>query len=237
MIVIPAIDIIDGHCVRLKQGDFDQQTTYKNDPVELAIQYEESGASRIHIVDLDAARRKGDNKDIIFEIGKQTNLKVQTGGGIDSAEKIEAYLEAGLDALIIGSAAVKKREEVKGWMRSFGEDRFIIGADIYKNKIAIDAWNKVSGEDIADFVDDYVSAGASTFLCTDIQKDGMLEGTSNDLYNGLMGRFPDMKLIASGGVSSIEDIEELKRMNMYACVVGKALFENRISLDELFTTP
>ena len=237
MIVIPAIDIIDGQCVRLKQGDFDRQTTYKKDPVELAIEYERSGASHIHIVDLDAARRKGDNKDIIFEIGKQTNLRIQTGGGIDSAEKIEAYLKSGVNALIIGSAAVKHRDKVKGWINTFGEEKFIIGADIYKNKIAIDAWNKVSGEDISDFVDDYMKAGASTFLCTDIQKDGMLEGTSNDLYNDLMLRFPGMKLIASGGVSSIEDIEELKRMNMYACVVGKALFENKISLEELFTTP
>ncbi|MFT4535118.1 MAG: phosphoribosylformimino-5-aminoimidazole carboxamide ribotide isomerase [Saprospiraceae bacterium] len=234
MIRIPAIDIINGTCVRLTKGEFDQSTMYNTDPVEIAKKYEKAGAKKIHIVDLDAARGIRSNKEIIYQIAEETNLEVQTGGGIKSKDQIESFFEHGVQAVIIGSKAVSDRDEVKSWIKHYGGNRIIIGADVRNRKIAIDGWLSTSEEDISDFILDYTISGADTFLCTDIQKDGMLEGTSNTLYNLLRVKFPDVKLIASGGVSCMEDLELLEEMEMYACVIGKALFENRIDLNRLF---
>lgn len=234
MIRIPAIDLINSTCVRLTKGEFDKSTMYNTDPVEIAKKYEGAGASSIHIVDLDAARGIGDNKKIIFDILKKTNLKVQTGGGIKTKDHVEDFLSKGIDSVIIGSAAQKKRDEVKKWIADFGSDKIIIGADVRNHKIAVDGWLSTSEEHIVDFIFEYKLAGAERFLCTDIQKDGTLEGTSNDLYRNLMSKFPGMKLIASGGVSCLEDLILLENMDVYACVIGKALFENKIPLAKLF---
>jgi len=234
MIRIPAIDLINSTCVRLTKGDFDKSTTYNTDPLEIAKKYEDAGAKSIHIVDLDAARRTGSNKDVIFKIQKETGLKVQTGGGIKSEAQVEEFFNNGIESVIIGSAALSKRDEVKKWISNYGNEKIIIGADVRNNRIAVDGWLSTSEENIVDFIFDYKLAGAKKFLCTDIQKDGMLEGTSNQLYRNLMSKFPDLELIASGGVSCLEDLVKLEAMNMYACVIGKALFENRISLSKLF---
>jgi len=234
MIRIPAIDLIDGRCVRLTKGEFDKSIYYNEDPILLAKKYQDAGAERIHIVDLDAARGAGSNQNVIFSVEKETNLKIQTGGGIRTVDQIDAFLSAGIDSVILGSVAQKEREKVRKWISDFGSDRIIIGADVRNNKIAVDGWLSTSEEHITDFIVYYLGAGAKTFLCTDIQKDGMLQGTSNQLYTNLMNKFPDLQLIASGGVSSLQDLELLEDMNMYACVIGKALFENRISLNDLF---
>ncbi len=234
MIRIPAVDLINGRCVRLTKGEFDKQKVYDVDPLETAKKYEDAGAKRIHIVDLDAARNAGNNKNVIFSIQKETNLEVQTGGGIRSVDQIKTYLDAGINALILGSVAQKEREKVRTWISDWGSERIIIGADVRNNQIAVDGWLSTSEEDITDFIQYYLNAGAKTFLCTDIQKDGMLQGTSNALYQNLMSTFPNAQLIASGGVSSLEDLELLEQMNMYACVIGKALFEGRILIDQLF---
>ncbi len=234
MIRIPAIDIINGTCVRLTKGEFDQSTKYNTDPVEIAKKYEKAGAKRIHIVDLDAARGLKSNKEIIFEITKQTDLEVQTGGGIKSKEQIDSFLSQGVKSVIIGSSAVSHRKEVKSWLEEYGGDKIIIGADVRNNRIAVDGWLSTSEEDITEFILEYSNAGATRFLCTDIQKDGMLEGTSNVLYTQLKSKFPKLNFIASGGVSSLKDLEVLDSMGMYACVIGKALFENKIELSRLF---
>jgi len=234
MIRIPAIDIINGTCVRLTKGEFDQTTMYNTDPVEIAKKYENAGAKKIHIVDLDAARGLKSNQDIIFEIARQTNLVIQTGGGIKTKEQLDTFFSNGINAVIIGSRAVSDRPEVKSWINEYGGEKIIIGADVRNNKIAVDGWLSTSEEDITEFIIDYVNAGAQTFLCTDIQKDGMLEGTSNILYKELRYKFPATNFIASGGVSSLEDLKVLETMDMYACVIGKALFENKIELNRLF---
>ncbi|MEM9545896.1 MAG: 1-(5-phosphoribosyl)-5-[(5-phosphoribosylamino)methylideneamino]imidazole-4-carboxamide isomerase [Bacteroidota bacterium] len=234
MIRIPAIDLINGRCVRLTKGEFDKKKIYDLDPLETAKKYEAYGAKRIHIVDLDAARNVGTNRDVIFSIRKETNLEVQTGGGILTVDQIKLFLDEGVSSLILGSIAQKEREKVRKWISDFGSEQLIIGADVRNDRIAVDGWLNTSEENITDFVNYYLSAGATTFLCTDIQKDGMLQGTSNTLYKNLISKFPKAQLIASGGVSSIEDLELLEDMQMYACVIGKALFEYRISLDQLF---
>ena len=234
MIRIPAIDLINSTCVRLTKGEFDKSTFYNTNPVEIAKKYEDAGAEFIHIVDLDAARGTSSNKKIIFDIQRETNLKVQTGGGIRTRDQLEDFLNAGIHSVIVGSTALKEREEVKKWISDFGYEKVIIGADVRNKKIAVDGWLSTSEENIEDFIFEYKQAGATRFLCTDIQKDGMLEGTSNLMYRNLMGKFPDLELIASGGVSCMRDLELLEEMDMYACVIGKALFENRIPLNLLF---
>lgn len=234
MIRIPAIDIINGTCVRLTKGEFDQSTVYNTDPIEIAKKYEAAGAKNIHIVDLDAARGIKSNKKIIFRIANETSLDVQTGGGIKSEGQIEDFFSNGIKSVIIGSLAQKERSLVKSWVKNYGANEIIIGADVRNRKIAIDGWLSTSEEDITDFILDYSLAGATTFLCTDIQKDGMLQGTSNALYKSLLAKFPDIKLIASGGVSSIGDLQKLEEMDIHSCVIGKALFENRIDLSRLF---
>ena len=237
MIRIPAIDLLNGTCVRLTKGEFDKSTIYPTDPVEVAKKYEKAGAKYIHIVDLDAARGTGNNQKIVFDIQRFTKLKIQTGGGIKSEEQIESFFKNGIHSVIIGSVAQKNREKVKKWISTYGSNRIIIGADVRNKKIAVDGWLRTSEENITDFILDYKSAGAKKFLCTDIQKDGMLNGTSNLLYINLMSKFPDIQLIASGGVSSLGDLEILEGMDIYACVIGKALFENRIAIDKLYHKP
>ena len=234
MIRIPAIDLINGTCVRLTKGEFDQTTKYNLDPVEIAKKYERAGAKNLHIVDLDAARGSGENTRIIQQVLQETNLKIQIGGGIKTEEQVAAWLEKGISAVIIGSAALSRREEVKRWIKKYGSERIIIGADVRNHKIAVDGWMSTSDENITDFMIEYIQAGARTFLCTDIQKDGTLSGTSNTLYRMLIAKFPTINLIASGGVANVENLHTLEEMNVYACVIGKALFEQRIDLKTLF---
>ena len=234
MIRIPAIDIINGTCVRLTKGEFDKSTRYNTDPILVAKRYEDGGATHLHVVDLDAARGLRNNYEIIVDILHQTNLKVQIGGGIKERGTIDFFMTEGADAVVIGSLALTKREVVKNWVSDFGSDKIIIGADVRNRYVATDGWLSTSEEDISDFIYDYMKDGAIRFLCTDIQKDGMLQGTANALYVNLVSKFEGIQLIASGGVSGMEDIHALEAIGVHSCVIGKALFERRISLTELY---
>jgi len=235
MIRIPAIDIINGTCVRLTKGEFDQSTTYNTDPLEIAKKYQLHGAEAIHIVDLDAARGIKSNKQIIFDIAEQTKLKIQVGGGIKTDEHVDEMFDKGVDAVIIGSLAQYDRPKVKSWIAKHGADKIILGADVRNRKIAVDGWLSTSDEDVTDFILDYTSAGGERFLCTDIQRDGTLQGSATSLYTSLVAKFPEIKLIASGGVADMDDIYALEKIGMHSVVIGKALFENKIELSKLFS--
>jgi len=234
MIKIPAIDIIEGKVVRLTKGDFDQQKTYSDNILTLAKAYEAAGARQLHIIDLDAARGKADNRDLVYEVIKSTTLSVQLGGGIRNETVLKECFDNGVAACIIGSLAVKDKTTLISWIKKYGADRIIIGADVREEYIATDGWLETSDLHINEFVEHYKRNEARRFLCTDISLDGTLEGTSNELYKSLMNRFPDLEFIASGGVSSMEDLVALESMGMYGVVIGKALLENRVDLKSLY---
>jgi len=234
MIKIPAIDIIDGQVVRLTKGDFDQQTSYGTDAVGIAQAYEAAGASKLHVIDLDAARGRPANAELIKSIAAKTSLQVQVGGGVRSEKDIESYLAAGLAAVIIGSRALSHKEDVVGWVKEYGADRIIIGADVRNQNIAVDGWYNTSDINIRAFVAYYMERGADQFLCTDIVRDGTLTGPADVLYSSLISLFPSIKLIASGGVADLKDLARLESQGLYAAVIGKALLEGRITADQLY---
>lgn len=234
MKIIPAIDIIDGKCVRLTKGDYAKQTTYNNSPLEIAINYEKCGFKYLHLVDLDGAKAgKVINLETLKIICSQTNLMVDFGGGIKTEADLIAVLDAGAKQVTIGSLAVKNKNLFKKWIEKYGAETFILGADVNDLKISINAWLETSSIDLFDFIDEYYQLGIRTILCTDISKDGMLEGPSFDLYLQIMEKFPDIDLIASGGVSSIEDVYQLKENKIPSVVIGKAIYENKITLSDL----
>lgn len=241
--IFPAIDIINGQCVRLTEGKLSEQTKYTISPLEMAIKYQKAGAKFLHIVDLDAALNQGSNLDIITIICKNTDLEIQVGGGIKSAEQIKSLLNIGVKQVIIGSMAVKNKSLVKSWIKTFGNDRIIIGADTINGHIAINGWKKISNDRIEDFISSYSNIremGLSpksetfTFLVTEISRDGKLQGADLDLYKKLQHKFPNIKFIVSGGVSSMEEIQKFNSLNMYAVIVGKAIYEDRIAISKLF---
>jgi phosphoribosylformimino-5-aminoimidazole carboxamide ribotide isomerase len=233
--IYPAIDIINGQCVRLTKGDYDSVKVYDSDPIEMSKRFEDAGAKYIHVVDLDAAKNpENNNRKLIAEIIQSTGLLVQTGGGIRQEADVIELLDIGADRLIIGSVAVTKRDEVYDWISNFGGNRIVIGADVKDRMIATHGWLKVSDEKISDFIESYMEYGASTFLCTDISRDGMLSGSSIDLYTELMQKFPDINLLASGGVTSIDEVETLKKMGMEGIIIGKAIYEGKIQVSDLF---
>jgi phosphoribosylformimino-5-aminoimidazole carboxamide ribotide isomerase len=234
MTIIPAIDLIDGQCVRLTKGDYDTKKVYNTDPLEVAKHFEENGFTRLHLVDLDGAKAgKVINLSVLESICNNTQLQVDFGGGIKTDEDLEKVLNAGAFQVTIGSLAVKDPAKVKEWISKFGADRIILGADVKDRRIAVSGWLETSAIDLFDFIEDYYSCGIRNVLCTDISKDGMLEGPAFELYSELMKRFTDLKLIASGGVSGIEDVRKLKDLGIPAVVIGKAIYEGRISLREL----
>lgn len=234
-IILPAIDIINGQCVRLTEGDPEQQTSYKMSPVHRAETYKNHGATHVHIVDLDAALSQGNNISTIQEIINNTDLKVEIGGGIKTKAQVEQWLDLGAWRVIIGSAAVKNPREVKSWIQDFGADKIVIGADTKNDEIMVQGWQATSHIKLNDFIADYVGSGAQKFLCTDITKDGKLEGSSIELYRSLMKQFSTADFIASGGVSSLDEIRDLKQMKVESIIVGKAIFESAIDLNELFS--
>lgn len=234
MIIVPAIDIIDGKCVRLTKGDYSRQTNYLKTPVELAIKYEELGFKRLHLVDLDGAKDgKVVNLKTLQQICIETNLNVDFGGGIKTENELNKVFEAGAKQVTIGSLAVKNKNLFKKWIYRYGADKFILGADVHGTKISTDAWKETSTIDLFDFIEEYQEIGIQTILCTDISKDGMLQGPSFDLYEEIIRKFPKINLIASGGVSSILDLEKLKAKKIPSVVIGKAIYENKISLEDL----
>lgn len=233
--LIPAIDLIDGACVRLQQGDFSKKTVYDTHPTTVARHLERLGFRRLHLVDLDGAKmRRLCNIRVLQDIKKHTGLKVDFGGGICSEADIETIFSAGAEMVTIGSMAAENPELVADWIKRYGAEKFIIGADVYKGEIAIHGWYKTSNMPLTDFIDFYTTLGVRKILCTDIARDGMLNGPSTELYQSIMQRYPELHLIASGGVAGNEDIEMLDRKGIPAVVFGKALYEKRIQPERLF---
>lgn len=231
---IPAIDIIDGKCVRLSQGKYDSQKVYNENPVEVAKEFEAYGISRLHVVDLDgAASHHVVNYRVLDRIASQTSLIIDFGGGVKSDEDLVIAFDNGAQMVTLGSIAVKQPELFCQWLEKYGEEKIILGADVKDNKIAISGWKEESTQELMPFLKNYIEKGINKVLCTDISRDGMLEGPSTPLYKDIMVAFPDIHLIASGGVSSIDDILKLHESGIPAVVVGKALYEGKISLREL----
>ena len=234
MRIIPAIDIIDGKCVRLSQGDYAQKTVYNENPLEVAKQFEDAGLRHLHLVDLDGAKaRKVVNWKVLEAIVANTGLNVDFGGGLRTTEDVRKVLESGAAQITAGSIAVSDRETVLQWLTEFGAERIILGADAKDGRIATHGWLDDSGLDVLRFIDDYHRAGIRYVVCTDIAKDGMLQGPSTELYQHILAANKDVSLIASGGVSSIQDLRELKAAGLEAAIVGKAIYEGRITLKEL----
>ena len=232
--LIPAIDIINGQCVRLTKGDYNQKKVYNNNPVEVAIHFEELGFKRLHVVDLDGAKSKHIvNDGVLKEITKATNLVVDFGGGIKTKDDIEKAFEAGASMVTVGSVAVTNRQLFLDWIEIYGAERLILGADVRNGKISINGWKEDSSEELLPFLKHYVDKGVKNVLCTEISKDGTLQGPAIDLYKDIMKAYPDMHLIASGGVSSNDDITDLNKAGIPAVVFGKAFYEGKIDIKSL----
>ena len=233
MRIIPAIDIIDGKCVRLSQGDYDTKKIYNENPLEVAKEFEDYGIEYLHLVDLDGAKSKQIiNYKILELIASKTNLKVDFGGGIKADDDIRIAFECGANQLTGGSIAVQNPTLFQEWISQFGSDKIILGADAKDRKIATHGWLETSELDVIDFIKEYKAKGIDYVICTDIAKDGMLQGTSNELYTEILAA-ADVKLIASGGVSSIDDLIKVKELGCEGAILGKAIYEERISLRDL----
>ncbi len=232
--LIPAIDLIDGKCVRLTKGDYDSKKVYNEDPVAQAKEFEKLGFKRLHIVDLDGAKSKHIvNNAVLKAITEATELTVDFGGGIKTEEDIRKAFEAGADMVTVGSVAVTQPELFLSWLDTFGAERIILGADVRNGKVSINGWKEDSTEDLLPFLKTYIEYGVKNVLCTEISKDGTLAGPAVELYEKLMAEYPQINLIASGGVSNVEDIVELNAKGIPAVVFGKAYYEERITATAL----
>jgi phosphoribosylformimino-5-aminoimidazole carboxamide ribotide isomerase len=234
MQIIPAIDLIDGKCVRLTEGDYAQKKIYNEDPLEVAKAFEGIGLMRLHLVDLDGAKA-GEvvNWKVLEKIANQTSLKIDFGGGIKKEATLKTVLDTGAAYATIGSLAVNNRPLFEEWIEGYGARVFMLGADVFEEKIAIGGWLKKTNIDVFEFMQSYINKGVTQMFCTDIQKDGKLEGPSVELYQKIIAQFPSLYFIASGGVSNMQDLIELKNIGCSAAIVGKAIYENRITLVEL----
>lgn len=234
MKIIPAIDIIDGKCVRLSKGDYSSKKIYNENPLEIARMFEDHGFEYLHMVDLDGAKSgKVVNNKVLERIAGSTKLKIDFGGGIKSHEDIKKVFESGARQVTIGSIAVQDPDLMSSWIKQYGAGKIILGADVKDLFIATNGWLEISRYSLFLFLEEYYNQGIRTVLCTDISKDGMLEGPSFELYNIIMKQFMDLDLIASGGISCIEDVIRLKSEGIPSVVIGKAIYENRIDLHEL----
>ena len=233
--LIPAIDLIDGQCVRLTKGDYSTRKTYNEDPVAVAREFESYGFKRLHVVDLDGARSKHVvNHKVLERIAASTSgLVIDFGGGIKSDEDLVIAFDNGAQMVTLGSVAVKHPELFDKWLGMYGSEKIILGADTKNGKIAVDGWKEESTQELMPFLADYINKGVKKVLCTDISRDGMLEGPSVNLYKQIMEAHPELHLIASGGVSRLDDILALEAAGIPAVVFGKALYEGRITLKEL----
>ena len=234
MEIIPAIDIIDGKCVRLTQGDYAQKTIYNENPLEVAKEFEAIGIKRLHLVDLDGAK-KGEvvNLQVLEKIAGDTNLVIDFGGGIKTEQALNSVFNAGADLATIGSLAVKEPELFYSWIKKYSADKFLLGADVKNEKIAVGGWLETTELSVFDFIADYLKRDLKNIFCTDISKDGLLQGPSIDLYKKIIKKNPQINLIASGGVSCLADLEELKIIGCSGAIVGKAIYEGRITMNEL----
>ncbi len=234
MIIIPAIDIINGKCVRLTKGDYAQQKIYNENPVEVAKQFAGAGFERLHIVDLDGARAgKICNMSVLESIASATDLVIDFGGGIKQINDVEAILSAGASMVTIGSLAVKDPETLEEWLMEFGADHFFIGADVLNENVKISGWLEDGGVNIFDFVGKLIGLGATNIFCTDISKDGMMQGASIDLYKKIIAAHPEINLTASGGVGNMDDVKRLNEAGCSGVIIGKAIYENLVTLEQL----
>lgn len=234
MRIIPAIDIMDGKCVRLSQGDYLQKKVYHENPAEMARTFEDAGITYLHVVDLDGAKNRSiTNWKSIQEICSQTKLQIDFGGGITTKSDIRQLFEAGVSQINIGSIAVKEPEKVSVWLEEFGSDKIILSADVRNEEIAVHGWTKTSTLTLQEYLSNYQRIGIQFITCTDIATDGMLSGPNTLLYQKIINEFPSLKLIASGGVRSITDIQELNAIGVEGVIVGKAIYEGKIQLEDL----
>jgi len=236
MTIIPAIDIINGKCVRLTRGDYAQQKVYNDNPVDVAKQFSDAGIQRVHLVDLDGAKAgKIVNLAVLEGIASATSLVIDFGGGIKNINDVGSVFSAGASMATIGSLAVKHPELLEEWLMEFGANKFLIGADVLGGKIKISGWLEDGGIDIFTFIGKMIGLGASNIFCTDISKDGAMEGPSIELYNKIMEQHPEINLIASGGVTNIDDVTELKAIGCSGAIIGKAIYEGNITLQQLLS--
>ncbi|MGB7394569.1 MAG: 1-(5-phosphoribosyl)-5-[(5-phosphoribosylamino)methylideneamino]imidazole-4-carboxamide isomerase [Pricia sp.] len=234
MRIIPAIDIIDGKCVRLSMGDYTTKKIYNENPLEVAKQFEAHGIKFLHLVDLDGAKSKHIvNHQVLERIATQTGLKIDFGGGLKTDEDLRIAFESGANQITGGSVAVKNRDVFLGWLIKYGPEKIILGADAKDEKVAVSGWQEESSEELVPFIKSYQEKGMRYVICTDISKDGMLEGPSFDLYERILEEFPEISLIASGGISAFDELPELAEMGCEGVIIGKAIYENRIGLKQL----
>lgn len=234
MQIIPAIDIIDGKCVRLTEGDYQQKSVYGISPLDMAKTYEAHGIQRLHVVDLDGAKAgRVVNWQSIEQISAQTNLHIDFGGGVKTIEDVEQILSLGVQYVTVGSIAVKEPQIFAEWLERFGAHRFMLGADVKDGNIMVSGWMEASEMKLFPFLEQYVSKGVENVFCTDIAKDGKLEGPSIELYDSLKKNFPKTNIIASGGVSCMDDIYKLSEVHCDGVIIGKAIYENKISISQL----
>ena len=232
--IIPAIDIIEGKCVRLTQGDYSQKKTYNENPLEVAKMFEDAGIKRLHLVDLDGAKEKKIvNAKVLETIASKTNLHIDFGGGVQSEADIRIAFDCGAKQVTGGSIAIKNPDLFEYWIQTYGSEAIILGADARNEKIAVSGWEEETSVWVYDFVGEWIAKGIKYTISTDVAKDGLLQGPSVDLYKNMQEQFPKLKVIASGGVSSMDDLEELAELNIFGVIVGKAIYENRISLKDI----
>lgn len=234
MTIIPAIDIIDGKCVRLTQGDYDQKTIYSKYPLDVAKQFEDAGLTRLHLVDLDGAKAGAvKNWKVLENIAGKTKMVIDFGGGIKTENDVDIVFESGAALATVGSIAVKDETTFTSWLTQYGADKFLLGADVKDEKIAVGGWLETTDIWIYDFIQKYMEKGVKQLFCTDVSKDGKLEGPSTDLYKNIVAKFPDLHFIASGGVSSMEDVDQLRNIGCKGVIIGKAIYEGKVKLTEL----
>lgn len=232
--IILAIDLIEGKCVRLSQGDFARKKVYSENPLETALEFEAIGLRRLHIVDLDGAKNgRISNLKVLETIARNTNLEIDFGGGIKTDADVKSVFGAGAKMASVGSVAVKNEQKFFEWIEHYGGEKILLGADARGEKLAINGWQTATEIEIVPFLKRYFERGATQTFVTDISKDGLLEGSANELYRKISGEIPQLKLIASGGVSKIEDIYELEKIGCSGVIVGKAIYERKISLKDL----
>lgn len=232
--IIPAIDVINGKCVRLTKGDYKTKKIYNDDPLEVAKMFEQAGIKRLHMVDLDGAKQNHIiNATTLDRIARGTRLQIDFGGGLKSDEDLQIAFSCGAQQITAGSIAVKNKDQVIKWLEKFGVDKIILGADVTNEKIAVSGWQEQTEIDLMNFLKEYIGYGIKTIICTDIARDGMLTGPSFDLYKKIQDKFPELEIIASGGIGIINDVNELNEMQISGVIIGKAIYEDKISLEEL----
>ena len=234
MEIIPAIDIIEGKCVRLTHGDYSQKKIYNEHPLEVAKEFEDAGLKRLHLVDLDGAKAGSvKNWKVLEAVAGKTSLIIDFGGGVKSEKDVQILFESGAALATIGSIAVKDEETLLSWIKKYGPERFLLGADVKKERITISGWTEQTDIWVYDFMEKFIEQGLTNIFCTDVSKDGALQGPSVDLYKKILERMSEIKLIASGGVSSVDDLYQLQEIGCAGAIIGKAIYENRIQLFQL----